>query len=81
MGQIIGPAAWEKAASYWLPPELCPQDFNDDGVVDGADLVYIIAAWGLCLNCTEDLTGDGVVNGLDLAVMISSWGQTDDCGQ
>ena len=81
MGLVIGPAAWEKASSYWLPPDLCPQDFNDDGVVDGADLVYIIAAWGLCLNCTEDLTGDGVVNGLDLTVLISSWGQSGDCTQ
>ena len=81
MGLVIGPAAWEKASSYWLPPDLCPQDFNDDGVVDGADLVYLIAAWGLCLNCPEDLTGDGVVNGLDLTVLISGWGQSGSCAE
>ncbi|MBB48993.1 MAG: hypothetical protein CMJ33_10760 [Phycisphaerae bacterium] len=74
VGQIVGPAAWEKATSYWLEPDPCPQDFNDDGTVNGADLLIILSNWGFCPGCEADLNGDGTVNGLDLAILTSSWG-------
>jgi hypothetical protein len=74
VGGIIGPAAWAKATSYWIEPDPCPQDFNDDGTVNGADLLIILSNWGACLGCEADLNGDGFVNGLDLALVTSTWG-------
>lgn len=74
MGEIIGPDAWEKASSYWLPPDPCPEDINDDGNIDGADLLYVLASWGYCPGCEADLNGDGVVNGIDVAMVIGNWG-------
>ncbi len=74
VGAIIGPDAWAKATSYWLEPDPCPQDFNDDGTVNGADLLIILSNWGSCSGCEADLNGDGFVNGLDLAILTSTWG-------
>jgi hypothetical protein len=51
-----------------------PADFNGDGVVNGADLGLLLAAWGPCKGCPEDLNGDGVVNGADLGLMLADWG-------
>ncbi|MDE0890162.1 MAG: hypothetical protein OSA40_11975, partial [Phycisphaerales bacterium] len=52
----------------------CPGDFNGDGMVDGADFGYILAAWGICPGCPEDLNGDGEVNGADVGLVLSVWG-------
>ena len=52
----------------------CPGDFNGDGMVDGADFGYILAAWGTCCGCAEDLNGDGEVNGADVGLVLSVWG-------
>ena len=52
----------------------CPGDFNGDGMVDGADFGYILAAWGVCPGCPEDLNGDGEVNGADVGLVLSVWG-------
>jgi hypothetical protein len=54
-------------------------DFNGDGIVDIADLVYLITAWG-----THDTLGDigptawgdGKVDQKDLEVLMSYWGET-----
>ena len=52
----------------------CTGDFNDDGVVDGADFGYILAAWGPCPGCPEDLDGNGTVNGADVGLLLAVWG-------
>ena len=52
---------------------LCPADFNGDGVVNGADLAAILGAWGTS-NPTFDITGDGVVGGADLSAVLAAWG-------
>ena len=52
----------------------CPGDFNDDGVVDGADFGSLLAAWGVCGSCPEDLNGDGEVSGADVGLLLSLWG-------
>ena len=52
----------------------CPGDFNDDGVVNGADFGAILAAWGPCPGCPEDLNGDGEVGGADVGLLLSVWG-------
>lgn len=54
-----------------------PGDVNGDGVVDGADLGLLLAAWGACpappQGCPEDLNGDGVVDGADLGLLLAAW--------
>lgn len=48
-------------------------DITGDGMVSGADLGMMLAAWGgshvMC-----DLNGDGVVSGADLGLLLSTWG-------
>ena len=51
-----------------------PADINGDGVVDGADLGSLLAAWGPCSRpCPADLNGDGVVDGADLGMLLAGW--------
>ena len=75
MGQIIGPRAWDKAQTYWIPEDPCPVDLNDDGMIDGSDLSALLASWGSCPGCAADFNDDGVVNGLDLANLVGDWGE------
>jgi len=52
-------------------------DLNGDGVVDGADLLILLGAWGKCADpadCPADLNGDGVVDGADLLILLGNWG-------
>jgi hypothetical protein len=54
-----------------------PGDLNGDGVVDGADLLILLSAWGTCADpddCPADLNDDGVVDGADLLILLSIWG-------
>jgi len=56
----------------------CPGDLNGDGVVDSADLLLLLNAWGDChaapANCPADLNGDGVVDSADLLLLLGAWG-------
>lgn len=47
-------------------------DINGDGVVDVADLVEVILAWGACA-CPADVNGDGIVDVSDLVEVIIAW--------
>ncbi len=52
-------------------------DINLDGVVDGADLGLLLAAWGTCpdaASCVADLNGSGTVDGADLGLLLANWG-------
>jgi T5SS/PEP-CTERM-associated repeat protein len=49
-------------------------DINNDGVVNTADLLLLLAAWGDCPGCPEDLNDDGVVNTTDLLTLLANWG-------
>jgi hypothetical protein len=49
-----------------------PADLNGDGVVNGADLGILLAAWGG--SGTGDLNGDGTINGADIGILLSNWG-------
>ncbi len=54
-----------------------PADLNGDGVVDGADLTILLAAWGPCPTkgaCNADLDGNGAIDGADLATLLAAWG-------
>lgn len=46
-------------------------DFNNDGVIDGADLGILLGQWGEA--GAADLNSDGVVNGADLGMLLGSW--------
>lgn len=49
----------------------CVADLNLNGVVDGADLGLLLAAWG---GPGGDLNGDGVTDGADLGLLLAAWG-------
>jgi len=53
-------------------------DVNDDGTVDTADLLLLLAAWGECASggapCPADFNGDGFVDTTDLLLLLGNWG-------
>jgi len=49
----------------------CPADLNGDGVVGGADLGGLLAAWG---TNGGDIDGNGDTDGADLGVLLAGWG-------
>ena len=53
-------------------PQSEPGDFNGDGKINGADLGYMLGAWGTD-DETADLNGDGTVNGADLGLFLGLW--------
>ena len=53
----------------------CPGDTNGDGVIDGADLGALLAAWGGCAGCAADINEDGQVNGADMGLMLAAFGK------
>jgi hypothetical protein len=50
----------------------CPADLNGDGVVDGADLGLLLAAWST--DGAGDLNDDDTVDGADLGLLLAAWG-------
>lgn len=67
------------AALALIAPPPVPGDLDDNGVVDGADLGLLLAAWGTCLDCGDgvpcpaDLDDSCVVDGADLGLLLSLW--------
>ncbi|MDY7107275.1 MAG: fibronectin type III domain-containing protein, partial [Planctomycetota bacterium] len=49
----------------------CPADFDGDGVVSTADLLFLLAAWG---TPDGDVDGDGDTNTADLLALLAAWG-------
>lgn len=47
-------------------------DLDGDGVVDGADLGALLAAWASS-DADADLNGDGIVDGADLGILLGEW--------
>lgn len=47
-------------------------DLNSDGVVDGADLGQLLAAWG-GTSGAADLNDDAKVDGADLGLLLAAW--------
>jgi choice-of-anchor B domain-containing protein len=78
-GTVIG-SDKEKGMFIWsLDLDLGIEgDVNGDGVVDTADLVELLAAWGDCPDppeeCPADVNEDGIVDTEDLLVVLSNWG-------
>ena len=51
--------------------EPCPQDLNGDGLVSGADVGFLLAAWD---TPGADLNGDGTTNGADFGLLLAGFG-------
>ncbi len=49
-------------------------DLNGDWMVDGEDLLMLLAAWGDPGAWQSDVNGDGEVDGEDLAAILGNWG-------
>ena len=49
-----------------------PGDLNGDGLVNGADLGILLAAWDTDSDLA-DLSGNGIVNGADLGLLLADW--------
>jgi hypothetical protein len=62
--------------AWWIPQaeEGLPGDLNADGVVSGADVGLLLAAWG-ALDSDADLDGDGVVAGGDIGLILAYWSE------
>jgi len=65
------------SAEVSSPDPLCPADINGDGVVNGADLGLLLAAFGPGCDCecvNPDLNGDGHIDGADMGLLLGAWG-------
>ena len=49
-------------------------DFNDDDVVDFADVLSVLGVWGTCQYCSQDVNRDGEVGFPELIGTLNSWG-------
>lgn len=49
----------------------CIGDFDNNGIVNGADLGLLLSAWG---TPAFDPSGDGNVDGTDLGIVLAAWG-------
>jgi len=52
----------------------CVADIDGSGNVDIADLLEVIANWGLCIGCPADTNQDDVVDVTDLLLIVGAWG-------
>ena len=67
----------QRMAMQGSPPGGCPADFDENGIVDGADLALLLGAWSTN-DCTYNLTGGScVIDGADLTVFLGDWGPCD----
>jgi len=69
---VAGPLAAAPAAGP------CDADLDQNGTVDFADLVGLLAQWGPCPGCSADLDGSGEVDFGDLLELLSLYGGS--CG-
>jgi hypothetical protein len=52
--------------------QVCPADFDGDGDVDTADLLFLLGAWG---TPDGDVDGDGDTDTADLLALLAAWGE------
>ena len=79
-GYKVGTGAWSYSGwniddiEIWGVPPMpdCPADFDDDGDVDSADLLFLLGAWG---TPNGDVDGDGDTDTADLLALLGAWGE------
>ena len=64
-------AVFTQGECDWPAQPSPPEDLNDDGLVNGADLALLLAGWGGA--GATDLDGDGATSGGDLARILGAW--------
>jgi hypothetical protein len=60
------------AYTFEITFSFCPGDFDDDGDIDTADLLFLLGAWG---TPDGDVDGDGDTDTADLLALLGAWGQ------
>jgi len=66
--------SFDVAVAWLLPePPPIPEDVNGDGVVNFADILSVIGAWGPCQDCPQDIDGNGVVGFAEILAIIGAW--------
>ncbi len=58
----------------FINPPPCSADFNDDDIVDAADMAVLLGFWGMNDPMFGDVDNDGDVDAADLALLLGSWG-------
>ena len=57
-------------------------DINQDGIVDGSDLTFLLADFGLNVDSAatprSDINQDDIIDGADLTFLLANWGQEFD---
>ncbi len=71
--------AGESYVVFGTKVEACEGDFDNDGDLDGSDLLIFGVEFGLmhCAACQADFDNDGDVDGNDLNVLNGDFGRTD----
>jgi len=70
---LWNPGGWEGLLSVTTYGYLdCPADFDGDGDVDTADLLFLLGAWG---TPDGDVDGDGDTDTADLLALLAAWGE------
>jgi subtilisin family serine protease len=59
------------AVSAAIPAEPCPADLDGNGVVDVADFLFLLSAWG---TADGDVDGDGDTGVADFLALLAAWG-------
>ena len=60
--------------AYELQGSFVPEDFNQDGFVDGLDLGVILGFWGQSVGPESgELNGISPIDGLDLGIFLGAW--------
>lgn len=69
--QVFG--SWVDDGGNSISDPCCPEDLDDNGVVDGADLGLLLARWETD-DPRADLDEDGRVDSTDLGLLLRAWG-------
>jgi hypothetical protein len=66
----------EVALEVLNDPQGCSGDFNNDGLINIADLLLFLSEFGCNANCTADMDGDGYVGSGDLLSFLAVFSNT-----
>ena len=70
---IVDQGSGSTGQIFKIIPAFDRADFDNDGDVDFANLLQVLANWGPCADCREDLNCDGVVSFADILILLSRW--------
>jgi len=62
----------QSGSAYIFERTHCPADFDGDGNVDTADLLFLLGAWG---TPDGDVDGDADTDTADLLALLAAWGE------